>query len=612
MSTEENSQTEIEDQFNAVRKDSEISDKKSAIEHALRDVLMRTAIENLESVQKVIKLSMNLARQDLISAFFPVSLLVDVFDVKTLDSCENLFGFVEENVQVFKEPHFFTPCKNSLLRMCNDLLRRLSRSQNTVFCGRILLFLANFFPFSERSGLNVVSEFNIENTTMFGSSDSNGDEPMREPEVTVVEESKPLKVDKHLYLKFWELQDFFRCPYKCYDKEKFKIFSVYSKDVLSTFKSFKLEDVGTQNGTTQSQHFFAKFLTNPKLLSLQLGDSNFRRTILVQFLILSQYLVSNVKFKGENDKLTSQQEEWIKEMESTVYTLLNETPPNGKEFSSSIKHILKREELWNNWKNEGCKEITRPEGYEKPAPEVKKRKMLGDLIWEATKAGKYDLGNSELSRLWNLCPDNLLACKGTDRNFLPPLETYLEHKVKNDPTYEWRALRLVSRQSSHFFALLAPPNEKIEKISDYLKFFSQKIQKEKIDLKAENSGGMEIAEQPEVLSEENENAEVMEENEDENNEHKSTKATAEQIAEIAQSVGDNWKKLGAKLGIENDILDYCVEKNDKQPCEHMLKVWFDEDEDGCLENLAYTLEGLEIMDAVSIVKKFIDIEEGET
>lgn len=33
-----------------------------------------------------------------------------------------------------------------------DLLRRLSRSQNTVFCGRILLFLAQFFPFSERSG----------------------------------------------------------------------------------------------------------------------------------------------------------------------------------------------------------------------------------------------------------------------------------------------------------------------------------------------------------------------------------------------------------------------------------------------------------------------------
>ncbi len=52
-----------------------------------------------------------------------------------------------------------------------DLLRRLSRSQNTVFCGKILLFLAKFFPFSERSGLNVVSEFNLDNLTTYGVKD---------------------------------------------------------------------------------------------------------------------------------------------------------------------------------------------------------------------------------------------------------------------------------------------------------------------------------------------------------------------------------------------------------------------------------------------------------
>jgi THO complex subunit 1 len=44
-----------------------------------------------------------------------------------------------------------------------------------VFCGRILLFLAKFFPFSERSGLNVVSEFNLENTTLFSSADEASD-----------------------------------------------------------------------------------------------------------------------------------------------------------------------------------------------------------------------------------------------------------------------------------------------------------------------------------------------------------------------------------------------------------------------------------------------------
>ncbi|KAJ9600002.1 hypothetical protein L9F63_009712, partial [Diploptera punctata] len=57
------------------------------------------------------------------------------------------------------------------------LLRRLSRSQNTVFCGRILLFLAKFFLFSERSGLNIVSEFNLDNLTEFGGENSEDKKP---------------------------------------------------------------------------------------------------------------------------------------------------------------------------------------------------------------------------------------------------------------------------------------------------------------------------------------------------------------------------------------------------------------------------------------------------
>lgn len=53
-----------------------------------------------------------------------------------------------------------------------------------------------------------------------------------------------------------------------------------------------------ENSVRESQHFFAKFLTNPKLLALQLADSNFRRSVLVQFLILFQYLTTTVKFKA--------------------------------------------------------------------------------------------------------------------------------------------------------------------------------------------------------------------------------------------------------------------------------------------------------------------------
>lgn len=54
-----------------------------------------------------------------------------------------------------------------ILRTLNDLLRRLSKSTHTVFCGRILLFLASIFPLGERSGVNLRGEFNKENFTTF-------------------------------------------------------------------------------------------------------------------------------------------------------------------------------------------------------------------------------------------------------------------------------------------------------------------------------------------------------------------------------------------------------------------------------------------------------------
>lgn len=82
----------------------------------------------------------------------------------------------------------------------------------------------------------------------------------------------------------------------------------YCNDVLNTFLSFKLDSVGfggrrkhdqkTSNIKPGTEQFFAKYLTNQNLLQLQLSDSDFRRYILLQFLILFQYLQSSVKFKG--------------------------------------------------------------------------------------------------------------------------------------------------------------------------------------------------------------------------------------------------------------------------------------------------------------------------
>lgn len=201
------------------------TDRKSAVDQALRDTLLivlnYSTSESVNIFETYIKVTIDLCRKDLATTSMPVMLLSDIFDAMTLDKCEQLFTYVENNVEIWKEDLFFSACKNNLLRMCNDLLRRLSRSQQTVFCGRILLFLAKFFPFSERSGLNIVSEFNLDNHTEYKTEEIDED-------LESIEEDKSenkIQMDYNLYRKFWALQDVFRNPNQCYNKVHWKVFS---------------------------------------------------------------------------------------------------------------------------------------------------------------------------------------------------------------------------------------------------------------------------------------------------------------------------------------------------------------------------------------------------
>ena len=143
---------------------------------------------DLSRCQDFVSFGIQASRVGLCSPTLPILLLTDLFDLLTLDHSQVLFSSVEDNVKIWKEEQFFGIVKNHLLRICNDLLRRLSRTQNTVFCGRILLFLARFFPISDRSGLNVISEFNLENTTTFSEEDIQEDET--EKDSIIIEEDQ--------------------------------------------------------------------------------------------------------------------------------------------------------------------------------------------------------------------------------------------------------------------------------------------------------------------------------------------------------------------------------------------------------------------------------------
>lgn len=89
--------------------------------------------------------------------------------------------------------------------------------------------------------------------------------------------------------------------------------------------------------------------------------------------------------------------EWVKITTEQVYTLLTETPPDGPIFAETVKNILKREEHWNAWKNEGCPPFKKPAseligGDEEQRKPKRPRRRIGDVIKDAQTVGKYHMG----------------------------------------------------------------------------------------------------------------------------------------------------------------------------------------------------------------------------
>ncbi|XP_072267444.1 THO complex subunit 1 [Pyxicephalus adspersus] len=557
------------------------NEKKLTLDQVFRVVLEEEIINqaSCDNCLAIISLAINGVTEGICTATTPFVLLGDVLDCLPLDHCDRIFTFVEKNVGTWKSITFYSAGKNYLLRMCNDLLRRLSKSQNTVFCGRIQLFLARLFPLSEKSGLNLQSQFNLENVTVYNVNESEStlgqkqvedrEDGMEIEEGEMGDEEAPnsssIPIDYNLYRKFWSLQDFFRNPVQCYDKSSWKTFLKYSEEVLTVFKSYKLDDTQASRKKIEElksggEHvYFAKFLTSEKLMDLQLSDSNFRRHILLQYLILFQYLKGQVKFKSSNYVLLDEQSLWIEDTTKLVHQLLCETPPDGEKFSKMVEHILGTEENWNSWKNEGCPSFVKERPQDsKPMKVARKRSAPEDFLGKGSNK-KILMGNDELTRLWNLCPDNIEACKSESREFMPTLEQFFEeaieqadpenmveneYKVVNNSNYGWRALRLLARRSPHFFQ---PTNQQFRSLPEYLENMVIKLAKELPPPSEEIKTG----EDEEEEEDDEDNESLLKENNESPEVQQQRTVSGELIESLANKLGEHWKTLAPHMEIKD-------------------------------------------------------------
>ncbi|OQO07798.1 hypothetical protein B0A48_06589 [Cryoendolithus antarcticus] len=278
-------------------------------------------------------------------------LIEELLDSQTTDRCRLVFDYLESRRERLAAKDFHK--KNLVfLRSCNELLRRLSKAEDAVFCGRVFFFLFQTFPLGDKSSVNLRGEFHVENTTNYDTSQDaeiTGGDAMEvdttapatatntpkapstkdsTPQPNVKSggksgsKSTPPKVTQpvieeevldssKLYPIFWRLQQDFSDPTRLFDQPHFHQFKnglaativMFRKTPTVQAKAAGADKRGTKrkqgvNGLDEAaeDHFVdnynPKYLTSRDLFNLELSDLAFQRHIFVQALILIEFLLS--------------------------------------------------------------------------------------------------------------------------------------------------------------------------------------------------------------------------------------------------------------------------------------------------------------------------------
>lgn len=467
----------------------------------------------LEMFSRLIDLSLSLAFQDLCLPDTPYSLFEDLFHLHTTAMYSKIWDLLEERTEALTDQKLFTRKSNMvLLRLANYLLRRVSKANHAVFCGRVMAFLSYAFPLSERSGVNVLGQQNVGNSTKVQTEEEfnqvaqdmdmnddttasqEGDKAEEQPNM---EEEKQIGkgeeqvVDFTLYKNFWELQqDFVGSPHRTVlsSKEKWEAFLRRTEVVLNAFEGKPFSEADLQRELVvrekarmegaededvdmvdadivaklhgHSEEFFpTKYLSNSRLLKLQLSDPTLRRNVLTQFLVMFQELTrSSVKTMAKVDYEKPVGEYSVAKFTKRVEKLLKATPPDGKGYLRLTQGILEREAQWQKWKEDKCKPFEKP-----PVDQEQDVKAFYQAFGAKRKqaAMKVRRTLAENGKLWVNQVSNWEKEFAEEDQFTPPqAEPFLEqmfmaidpdnmiedaYHPKHDPIYCWRGLRLLYR-----------------------------------------------------------------------------------------------------------------------------------------------------------------------
>lgn len=453
-------------------------------------------------------------------------LVEELLDSQTISGCRKVFDYLESRRERITAKHFKQK-QLVILRSCNELLRRLSRAEDTAFCGRVFIFLFQSFPLGDRSSVNLRGEYHVENVTTFVDS-TKKDELQAESEMDVdvpadtpksaadskgagkgvnldsKESQKPYDPDS-LYPLFWSLQESFSQPLKLFESAHFTKFRSSLDATMRAFQAIHHGEASSRSLETSRRDlkrkredgepedapeaFNPKYLTSKDLFELEISDLSFRRHVLVQALIITDFLLSltagakekTASFNASNksviynDQLSEDNAKWALEMKATISEYLKRGA-DGPYFYRMVETVLARDKNWVFWKMASC-------------PPIQRDPVSAELFIEARAAAQRSatskrlrptpMGSLSLDFLKDDDDESLLnQLKSSERYELPKLESF-QRKIADDdfeiemPTNDqtraaaiagkasksWRALRIAARSKLPAFDKIDDPKK---------------------------------------------------------------------------------------------------------------------------------------------------------
>jgi len=470
-------------------------------------------------------------------AGLPFALIEELLDSQTIHGCRKVFDYLESRRKRMTLKHW--KAKNlALLRTCNELLRRLSRAEDTVFCGRVFIFLFQSFPLGDKSSVNLRGEYHTDNVTIYDQTLAKQDEVSEAMEVevkafaqeaqanakaevtdtqtdaTVIADERfgptpTIRIETKeerqtetmsadaLYPLFWSIQEYFAQPTKLFDATNLEAFKMGLQATLAKFREANKDHEPRPNSRNPDENkqgtkrkldnldgvmasaFNPKYLTSRDLFELEIGDLAFRRHVLVQSLIVADFLLSQttkakMKLESLRNKsviydftLDEENAEWVTKMRADIAAYLQQGV-EGKFYYRMVDTVLARDKNWLRWKAEGCPPFQLPPVA--PDAYVEARKNI--QVYAAPKRLKAKpMGALDFSFLSDKAGDDPLEkLRNPERYAIPPLESFrgsiqdddfdlsmAQDKEEKERIIEmrasklWRALRIASRSRFSVF-----------------------------------------------------------------------------------------------------------------------------------------------------------------